>query len=69
MEGLGNSMPLVEGSVEKSGLSDVCINCGSPLTGIYCAHCGQKNISRRQTLRKYFENYLFANLAIRLMIL
>ena len=25
-----------------------CLNCGKPLVGQYCAHCGQQNVDRRQ---------------------
>ena len=29
-----------------------CLNCGSPLTGSYCAHCGQKRPQTDLTLRE-----------------
>ncbi len=64
MHDLGNSMPLAEGMVDaesgskNAGLSDDCLNCGSPLTGTYCSQCGQKNIPKRQTLGELFENFL-----------
>lgn len=57
-------MPLSEGLVEAEGgtnlrdLSDVCLNCGAPLNGKFCAQCGQKNIPRRQTLGELIENFL-----------
>jgi len=35
-----------------------CLNCGATLTDIYCAHCGQKNIARRQTLSELSYNFL-----------
>lgn len=57
-------MPLAEGMVDaesgnkKTDLSDTCLNCGSPLTGIFCSQCGQKNIPRRQALGELLENFL-----------
>lgn len=35
-----------------------CLNCGATLTDIYCAHCGQKNIARRQTLSELSYNFI-----------
>ena len=35
-----------------------CLNCGSILTDMYCAHCGQKNIARRQTLSELCYNFI-----------
>lgn len=64
MEELGNTVPIAEGIVEaesvtnKKPLSDVCLNCGAKLNGLFCSECGQKNIPRRQTLGELFENFL-----------
>lgn len=35
-----------------------CLNCNAPLTDIYCAHCGQKDIPMRQTLGELVYNFL-----------
>ena len=35
-----------------------CLNCGSILTDMYCARCGQKNIARRQTLSELSYNFI-----------
>ena len=35
-----------------------CLNCGTILTDMYCGHCGQKNIARRQTLRELSYNFI-----------
>ncbi len=35
-----------------------CLNCGTPLTDTFCAHCGQKDLPRRQTLRELFDNFI-----------
>ncbi|MCB0487015.1 MAG: DUF3667 domain-containing protein [Cyclobacteriaceae bacterium] len=64
MEELGNTVPMAEGMVDaenasnKSPLSDVCLNCGARLTGLYCSECGQKNIPRRQALGELAQNFL-----------
>ncbi|MGE0587804.1 MAG: DUF3667 domain-containing protein [Cyclobacteriaceae bacterium] len=64
MEELGNTVPVAEGIVEAEGvtnkkpLSDVCLNCGAKLNGLFCSECGQKNIPKRQTLGELAENFL-----------
>jgi hypothetical protein len=35
-----------------------CLNCGSVLTDMFCAHCGQKNMARRQTLSELCYNFI-----------
>jgi Protein of unknown function (DUF3667) len=32
-----------------------CLNCGQPLTGAYCAGCGQKKLSLDLTLREFVQ--------------
>jgi hypothetical protein len=64
MEGLDESLLAAEGmvSAESEGRKDepnrVCLNCSTPLTDLYCAHCGQKDIPRRQTLGELAFNFL-----------
>ncbi len=38
--------------------ADRCLNCGTIVTDIYCSHCGQKNIARRQTLRELSYDFI-----------
>jgi hypothetical protein len=35
-----------------------CLNCSTPLTDVFCSHCGQKDLPRRQTLRELFDNFI-----------
>ncbi len=35
----------------KTGQQKTCINCGSPLTGEYCSHCGQRDGERKLTTK------------------
>jgi len=37
--------------------SRYCLNCHTALTDIYCPHCGQKDIPRRQTLTELSFNF------------
>ena len=30
----------------------ICLNCGAELAGRFCAHCGQRNVPPRPTLRE-----------------
>jgi predicted RNA-binding Zn-ribbon protein involved in translation (DUF1610 family) len=61
---LEKSLPVAESFVtaeqSTTGASDqgVCLNCETPLTDIYCPHCGQKNIARRQTIRELLDNFI-----------
>lgn len=63
MEGLDESLVAAEGMVnaEVDGRNDksnrYCLNCLTPLTDLYCPHCGQKDIPRRQTLRELAFNF------------
>jgi hypothetical protein len=57
------SFPLAEGVVEteqsgKQNLSKVCLNCETPLTDLYCPHCGQKDIPPRQTFGELIVNFI-----------
>ncbi|MFC1853339.1 DUF3667 domain-containing protein [candidate division CSSED10-310 bacterium] len=36
---------------------DVCLNCGAPLDGSFCAQCGQKNISPRLQMGDLFSDF------------
>jgi hypothetical protein len=64
MDELGKSIPAAEGMVdaEQAGKSqrhnEFCLNCGTKLTDIYCHHCGQKDIPRRQTLGELLTNFV-----------
>ena len=64
MDDLGKSVPLSESMVDAeqntSGKSnnEHCLNCGTKLQDIYCHHCGQKDLPRRQTLRELIENFI-----------
>ena len=64
MDELGKSFPAAEGMVdaEQSGNlkrhNENCLNCGTKLTDIFCHHCGQKDIPRRQTLGELFSNFI-----------
>ncbi|MBL7871228.1 MAG: DUF3667 domain-containing protein [Cyclobacteriaceae bacterium] len=64
MDELGKSFPVAEGFVEveqgrkKKPVNENCLNCGTKLLDIYCHHCGQKDIPKRQTLRELIENFI-----------
>ncbi|HZY78297.1 MAG TPA: DUF3667 domain-containing protein [Cyclobacteriaceae bacterium] len=64
MEDLGKSFPAAEGMVEaesggnKPHPNEFCLNCGTKLEDVYCHHCGQKDIPRRQTLGELFINFI-----------
>lgn len=66
MEGPDKSLPFGEGMVDAERSSSVisnnqtrlCLNCGTPLSDVYCPHCGQKDIPKRQTLGELFTNFI-----------
>lgn len=63
MDGLDRSVSVAEAMVEAENTSKRsgethCLNCGTPLTGVYCSHCGQKDIPRRQTIGDLLVNFL-----------
>ena len=64
MDDLGKSIPAAEGMIdaEQSGGSkrhnEFCLNCGVKLIDVFCHHCGQKDIARRQTLGELFSNFI-----------
>ncbi len=64
MDELGKSFPAAEGIVEaeqganKIPINENCLNCGTKLLDVYCHHCGQKDIPRRQTMRELIENFI-----------
>jgi hypothetical protein len=64
MDDLGKSIPAAEVMVDSeqgtksSRSNDNCLNCGTPLTDAYCAHCGQKDLPRRQTLGDMLTNFI-----------
>lgn len=41
-------------------MATTCLNCGSPLTDDYCAHCGQKAHTPRITFHYLFHEFLHA---------
>lgn len=64
MDDLGKSFPPAEGMVDaeqgttKTQFNEFCLNCGTRLQDVYCHHCGQKDIPRRQTMRELIENFI-----------
>lgn len=64
MDELGKSFPAAEGMVnaEESGKpkrhNENCLNCGTKLEDIFCHHCGQKDLPRRQSMRELIENFI-----------
>lgn len=64
MDDLGKSFPAAEGMVDaesntrKPHPNEFCLNCGTKLQDIFCHHCGQKDIPRRQTLGELFSNFI-----------
>ena len=64
MDELGKSFPLAEGMI-AAGQSKVpkphneyCLNCGTKLQDIFCHHCGQKDLPKRQTLGELLTNFI-----------
>jgi hypothetical protein len=64
MEDIGKSFPVVEGIVDaeqgdkKKPSNEYCLNCGTILLDIYCHHCGQKDLPKRQTMGELIENFI-----------
>lgn len=64
MDELGKSFPAAEGIIDaeqgsrRNHVNEFCLNCGTPLQDLYCSHCGQKDIPRRQTMRELIENFI-----------
>ncbi|HKZ39264.1 MAG TPA: DUF3667 domain-containing protein [Chryseolinea sp.] len=66
MEDLEKTSALGEGGVEAEQAAPAasinekhyCLNCQTELTDIYCPHCGQKDIPKRQTLGELFTNFI-----------
>ncbi|HET6542357.1 MAG TPA: DUF3667 domain-containing protein [Chryseolinea sp.] len=44
--------------VESGSEKRHCLNCSTPLTDVYCPHCGQKDIPSRQTLGELVFNFI-----------
>ena len=45
-------------SEEKENMQKRCLNCGAPLTGKYCAACGQRDLPQRQSFRELLVNFI-----------
>ena len=64
MDEFGKSFPAAEGMVDaetntnRPHPNEFCLNCGTKLQDVYCHHCGQKDIPRRQTLGELFSNFI-----------
>jgi len=64
MDEFGKSFPAAEGLIDaelgggKKPVNENCLNCGTKLLDIYCHHCGQKDIPKRQTMRELIENFI-----------
>jgi hypothetical protein len=64
MDDLGKSIPAAEGLVDaeqgsaKKQANEFCLNCGTKLQDVFCQHCGQKDIPKRQTLGELWTNFI-----------
>lgn len=65
MDELGKSFPAAEGMVDaeantanKPHPNEFCLNCGTKLQDVFCHHCGQKDLPRRQTLTELLSNFV-----------
>lgn len=64
MDELGKSFPAAEGMIEaeqgsqKKQNNEYCLNCGTKLLDMYCHHCGQKDLPKRQTLGELWSNFI-----------
>lgn len=62
MEEVDKSLPISEGTTQIKQATDsknpCCLNCGSLLTGKYCAHCGQKALPKRQPMGELLSNFI-----------
>ena len=64
MDELGKSFSVAEGMVdaEQAGKpkqhNEYCLNCGTKLQDIFCHHCGQKDLPKRQTLGELLTNFI-----------
>ena len=64
MDDLGKSLPMAEGMIDaeqgegRKQNNDFCLNCNTQLLDVYCHHCGQKDLPKRQTLRELIENFV-----------
>jgi len=47
-----------ESNTNRPHPNEFCLNCGTKLSDVYCQHCGQKDIPRRQTLGELFSNFI-----------
>jgi Protein of unknown function (DUF3667) len=59
-EGLKNTDISIEPSLPLANPlpSEICLNCGTTLSGKFCYQCGQKNIPNRQTLGELWTNFI-----------
>lgn len=64
MDEFEKSIPAAEGMVNaeqstRTGKHNShCLNCGTELKDVFCHHCGQKDIPRRQTLGELWSNFI-----------
>jgi hypothetical protein len=63
MENLDESLLAAEGAVNaeqnRPGNHNThCLNCGTKLQDVFCHHCGQKDLPRRQTMWELWENVI-----------
>lgn len=63
MQDLHDSMMAAEGATGaeqegRPGRHKNCLNCGTELKGLYCHHCGQKDLPQRQTTTELLANFI-----------
>ena len=64
MDDLGKSLPMAEGMIDaeqgegRKQHNEFCLNCHTRLLDVYCHHCGQKDLPKRQTLHELIVNFL-----------
>ncbi len=64
MDELGKAFPAAEGMIDAESAgkpkihNEFCLNCETKLIDVFCHHCGQKDLPRRQTLGELFSNFI-----------
>jgi len=58
IEGAAMEESMEGGNKSNGPVNTNCLNCGTELTDKFCAHCGQKDLPKRQTMGELVENFI-----------